>query len=84
MPTNKSYAEVLDPDCKKSEDALTTEEVAPLKNEDILCPYYILGECRFGDQCLCIHGEVCELCSQACLHPTDEKQRRLHREVIFN
>ncbi|CAL8142429.1 unnamed protein product [Orchesella dallaii] len=42
------------------------------------CPYHMLGECRFGDQCLMIHGVKCDYCGEFRLHPTDVMQRDKH------
>ena len=40
-----------------------------------------MGSCRYGEECTYIHGDLCELCSQHCLHPTDEVQRLQHNQV---
>ncbi|CAI4229569.1 unnamed protein product [Auanema sp. JU1783] len=42
-----------------------------------LCPYFEMGECLV-DNCTLIHGDVCEMCSTACLHPYDEEQKKAH------
>jgi hypothetical protein len=34
--------------------------------QSISCPY--------------LHGNICDLCNQACLHPYDKKQQDLHRQ----
>lgn len=47
-------------------------------NDDLLCPYLMVGECRYGDKCVYVHGDLCEYCNIACLHPTDENQRTDH------
>merc|ERR1719186_16418 len=46
--------------------------------ESALCPFYRVGECRYGEGCAYIHGETCDYCGQACLHPTHLDQRRSH------
>ncbi|XP_064604731.1 probable E3 ubiquitin-protein ligase makorin-1 [Liolophura sinensis] len=45
---------------------------------DLLCPFAAKGECRFGEQCAYTHGDLCELCGMAILHPTDQEQRDNH------
>jgi len=37
-----------------------------------------VGECRYGAGCAYIHGQQCDYCGQACLHPTHLDQRRAH------
>ena len=49
--------------------------------ESELCPYGVGGFCRYGLQCAYVHGEVCEMCGQAALHPTHERQRKKHLQV---
>ncbi|MFH4974001.1 hypothetical protein AB6A40_000710 [Gnathostoma spinigerum] len=44
-----------------------------------LCPYYETGFCERGSECMFVHGDVCDLCNIACLHPNDEEQRSQHR-----
>ena len=34
--------------------------------------------CRYGVGCAYIHGETCDYCGQASLHPTHLDQRRAH------
>uniref|UniRef100_A0A8D0CB93 RING-type E3 ubiquitin transferase n=1 Tax=Salvator merianae TaxID=96440 RepID=A0A8D0CB93_SALMN len=43
-----------------------------------LCPYAAVGECRYGENCLYIHGDVCDMCGLQVLHPADATQRSLH------
>lgn len=45
-----------------------------------LCPYQANGECRYGENCALIHGDVCEMCSKAILHPNHEQQRKEHQK----
>lgn len=70
----KSYAKAVDPNAGQS------FKIAQSTSE--LCPYYFMGSCRYGEECTYIHGDLCELCSQHCLHPTDEAQRLEHNQVI--
>lgn len=77
----RSYARAVDPTAGQ-----TSAQIARSTSE--LCPYYLMGLCRYGEECTYIHGELCELCGQPCLHPTDEAQRLKHNEVsvffLFN
>ncbi|XP_030375100.1 probable E3 ubiquitin-protein ligase makorin-1 [Scaptodrosophila lebanonensis] len=47
-----------------------------------LCPYEC--PCPYGEYCRYrIHLELCEMCDQYCLHPTDQAQRKKHiRECL--
>lgn len=47
---------------------------------NMLCPYFIKGQCWYGDMCQYTHGEICEICFRPALHPVDETQRKKHRE----
>jgi len=69
-----SYARAVDPNA-----GLESAQVALSSSE--LCPYFLMGLCRYGEECTYIHGDVCDLCSQPCLHPMDQIQRLKHREV---
>uniref|UniRef100_A0A8C5PNU1 RING-type E3 ubiquitin transferase n=1 Tax=Leptobrachium leishanense TaxID=445787 RepID=A0A8C5PNU1_9ANUR len=43
-----------------------------------LCPYAAVGECRYGENCVYLHGDPCDLCGLQVLHPTDTSQRSEH------
>uniref|UniRef100_A0A663LJE7 RING-type E3 ubiquitin transferase n=2 Tax=Strigidae TaxID=30459 RepID=A0A663LJE7_ATHCN len=43
-----------------------------------LCPYAAVGECRYGENCVYIHGDVCDMCGLQVLHPIDAAQRSEH------
>lgn len=78
--TVKSYAEVIgEPENKEN-----SEQQTDMKQGDDLCPFAMMGECRYGDQCAYIHGDICEQCGQACLHPTNVEQRRQHKTDCLN
>ncbi|XP_034657905.1 probable E3 ubiquitin-protein ligase makorin-1 [Drosophila subobscura] len=49
---------------------------------DEVCPYE--SPCPYGEYCpYRIHMELCEMCDQYCLHPTDQAQRKKHnRECL--
>ena len=49
--------------------------------ESQLCPFSLVGECRYGEHCAYVHGLVCDLCGTPSLHPNHEKQRKRHQEV---
>ncbi|KAK7921797.1 hypothetical protein WMY93_008699 [Mugilogobius chulae] len=49
-----------------------------------LCPYLLMGECRYGDQCVYLHGDRCDVCSLHLLHPTDAAQRREHQKLCLS
>ncbi|XP_069795940.1 E3 ubiquitin-protein ligase makorin-2 isoform X2 [Narcine bancroftii] len=48
-----------------------------------LCPFVVVGECHYGDSCLYLHGEACEVCGLQVLHPTDVEQRRAHEQMCL-
>ncbi|XP_042535568.1 E3 ubiquitin-protein ligase makorin-2 [Dipodomys merriami] len=48
-----------------------------------LCPYAAAGECRFGDTCVYLHGDVCEICRLRVLHPFDPEQRKAHEKMCM-
>ena len=50
-------------------------------NPEELCPYAMVGECRYGEQCVLLHGNMCDYCGQFCLHPYDPVQREKHTRV---
>jgi len=49
-----------------------------------LCPYAAHGHCPYGDQCVYIHADVCDICYCAVLSPFDHEQRQLHIDVSKN
>jgi len=69
----RSWAQVVNSGVTYPGCELTTGEA-----ESALCPFYRVGECRYGEGCAYIHGETCDYCGQACLHPTHLDQRRSH------
>ncbi|KAK2534416.1 Mkrn2 [Columba guinea] len=48
-----------------------------------LCPYAAAGTCHFGDRCLYLHGDVCEICGLQVLHPFDQEQRKAHEMMCM-
>lgn len=80
----KSYAQIVSGD----NNLHSTYEYAA----SILCPYVkgvpVLTEnnqesyiCPYGEQCIYQHGLLCDMCGNYCLHPSDEQQRKQHRNV---
>ncbi len=51
------------------------------QQQQLLCPYMMVGQCFYGDNCSLLHGEMCDLCNRPVLHPTDKTQRANHRRV---
>jgi E3 ubiquitin-protein ligase makorin len=74
----KLYSDVVAP--TMPECFIDENEEGNLRLPDELCPYGMVGECPFGIQCQYLHGDMCDLCSCACLHPTDEAQRKKHTQ----
>ncbi|KAM6300994.1 E3 ubiquitin-protein ligase makorin-2 [Aegotheles albertisi] len=48
-----------------------------------LCPYAAAGACHFGEHCLYLHGDVCEICGLQVLHPFDQEQRKAHEMMCM-
>lgn len=49
-----------------------------------LCPYLLMGQCNYGDRCVYLHGDRCEVCGLHLLHPTDAEQRREHEKLCLS
>ncbi|NWS09136.1 MKRN2 ligase, partial [Motacilla alba] len=41
------------------------------------------GACHFGERCLYLHGELCEICGLQVLHPFDQEQRKAHEMMCM-
>ncbi|NXW47259.1 MKRN1 ligase, partial [Nyctiprogne leucopyga] len=54
------------------------KQQADLEIKKELCPYAAVGECRYGENCVYIHGDVCDMCGLQVLHPIDAAQRSQH------
>ncbi|XP_064288275.1 E3 ubiquitin-protein ligase makorin-2 isoform X2 [Passer domesticus] len=48
-----------------------------------LCPYAAAGACHFGERCLYLHGQLCEICGLQVLHPFDPEQRKAHEMMCM-
>lgn len=60
------------------------ETAAPyLEDPTQLCPYAAAGTCHYGESCVYIHGEVCEICNLQVLHPYDQEQRKSHEKMCM-
>ena len=83
----KSYAQIVG--CDDSKAAIITYDNSATASginlrSPMLCPYLKLddnGQCRFGDSCEYEHGDFCDMCSNFCLHPTNEAIRKEHQRV---
>lgn len=71
-----SYLEAI---CSGLEDPVAGSSCA---DGEQWCPYAAAGACHFGDRCLYLHGDVCEICGLQVLHPFDQEQRKAHEMVI--
>uniref|UniRef100_A0A673SUK0 RING-type E3 ubiquitin transferase n=1 Tax=Suricata suricatta TaxID=37032 RepID=A0A673SUK0_SURSU len=57
-------------DCEKEQSTVETKKQ--------LCPYAAVGECRYGENCVYLHGDACDMCGLQVLHPMDAAQRSQH------
>ncbi|KAG8438663.1 hypothetical protein GDO86_005015 [Hymenochirus boettgeri] len=48
-----------------------------------LCPYAAVGECRYGENCVYLHGDPCDMCGLQVLHPVDTSQRSQHIKICI-
>lgn len=65
-----SYAQAVNPSGQASNLAL-----------EPLCPYAeATGICK-NSNCTYLHGDICELCGRAALHPHSEELRKKHTNV---
>ena len=68
----KSWAQVVNSEVMAE---VTIEEA-----ESQLCPFSLMEECRYGENCAYVHGLICDMCNQPILHPSHEAQRRSHQK----
>ena len=90
-PKAKTWAQVVNSSCpsdnnkiaptiyKSIEKAVTPTSIADAESQ--LCPFSLVGECRYGEHCAYVHGLICDLCGTPSLHPNHEEQRKRHQEV---
>ena len=55
-------------------------EITVEEAESQLCPFSLMEECRYGENCAYVHGLLCDMCMQPILHPSHEAQRRHHQK----
>lgn len=65
----------------KDEDVPPSSKAEPVSDGQLLCPYLAKGVCPYESECEYIHGDVCEMCGMAVLHPSDKSQREEHMKV---
>ena len=77
-----SFAQMVGDSETTDSEAVTVKSDDPIRDAfSELCPFYMVsGRCQRGT-CTYIHGNLCEMCQLACLHPTDENQRNSHIKV---
>ena len=87
LPTGPgSYVEAASTGLPEVERLIYPEAMSVLRKGDQseLCPYAAAtGMCRFGDRCQYLHGDMCDLCHKAVLHPVDQIQREQHQKVCL-
>lgn len=54
------------------------KEPTTVETKKQLCPYAAVGECRYGENCVYLHGDSCDMCGLQVLHPMDAAQRSQH------
>ncbi|XP_006145110.1 E3 ubiquitin-protein ligase makorin-1 [Tupaia chinensis] len=54
------------------------KEPSAVETKKQLCPYAAVGECRYGENCVYLHGDACDMCGLQVLHPMDAAQRSQH------
>uniref|UniRef100_A0A8D0E287 E3 ubiquitin-protein ligase makorin-2 n=1 Tax=Salvator merianae TaxID=96440 RepID=A0A8D0E287_SALMN len=74
-----SYLEAIRSGLEEDED----EPASSYTDGEQLCPYAAAGTCQFGDRCLYLHGQVCEICGLQVLHPFDPEQRKSHEKMCM-
>uniref|UniRef100_A0A8C9GDU8 RING-type E3 ubiquitin transferase n=1 Tax=Piliocolobus tephrosceles TaxID=591936 RepID=A0A8C9GDU8_9PRIM len=47
------------------------KEQTTVETKKQLCPYAAVGECRYGENCVYLHGDSCDMCGLQVLHPMD-------------
>ncbi|EFP11752.1 hypothetical protein CRE_26745 [Caenorhabditis remanei] len=59
----------------------TSSSNSPLTADAQMCPYHLKnGDCNRKDfACPFAHGDLCDMCHQWCLHPTNQELRKLHQ-----
>jgi hypothetical protein len=76
QPKQRSWAQVVNSNIVVKQ--LQPGNLTVSEAESQLCPFYRVGECRYGDICMYIHGCICDYCGQNILHPQHDSQRKAH------
>lgn len=83
-----SYAQIVSGNASNAANVFEHIEFIPSPMATAtLCPYLNRIAtadglmCPYGTSCVYQHGDLCDICSEYCLHPTDETQRRDHQSV---
>lgn len=84
-----SYLKAVSGDCNKGDQQMNPYDenysVYLNKKNDpnankLLCPYYEKWlSCPYDQMCDFVHGDICDICNQACLNPLDENQCEQHK-----
>ena len=91
-PKAKTWAQIVNSSCPSNDKSAPAtykvigKGVIPSSIADAesqLCPFSLVGECRYGEHCAYVHGLICDLCGTPSLHPNHEEQRKRHQEVIL-
>ncbi|KAK2713917.1 hypothetical protein QYM36_009714 [Artemia franciscana] len=76
----KTYARILSDNAAVSSEPLRNEFEFP--DEENLCPFMLMGSCRYENDCVYIHGEICDLCGIPCILPGNEQHKNKHIEYV--
>merc|ERR1712226_1445947 len=80
--TNSQGNDIPPGNFKTIEKAVVPTSIADAESQ--LCPFSLVGECRYGEHCAYVHGLICDLCGTPSLHPNHEEQRKRHQEECMN
>jgi len=72
---NRTWAQIVDP--------VTSSELSIADAESQLCPFSMVGVCRYGEHCNYVHGMTCDMCGSNTLHPFHQRQREQHTKVCL-
>lgn len=66
-------------------DLLEIDDIVELKSlnpaDHPICSFAAAGSCPRGDNCPCIHGDICPTCGKHCLHPFRPQEREEHMKT---
>lgn len=79
---SKTWAEIVNPygaiDMASTTLSVPAKDLSVEDAESQLCPFSMMGGCRYGDNCAYVHGLMCDMCGRNILHPEHQAQRRNH------